>query len=312
MTRPHESVLLTEVLEGLQVRAGGHYLDGTLGAGGHSQAILEASAPDGRLLAFDVDPQAIEIASQALAAFGDRVEIRRGSYTGMEEAVAELGWPPLDGILLDLGASSMQFDQAQRGFSIRNEGPLDMRFDPDMEHSAAEIVNEWSQEGLKELLETYGEQPRAWRVAEAIVAARPVESTKQLAEIVARALRSKKRGIHPATKTFQALRIGVNAELENIRTVLPQALSLLAESGRLAVISFHSLEDRIVKQFFAQESSDCICPPEQLLCTCGHTAKVKRITRKPLVASEHEVAANPRARSAKLRIVEKLAQADGT
>jgi len=301
----HQPVLLDEVLEGLQVRPGGHYVDGTLGAGGHARAILEQSAPDGELLAFDVDPEAIRISQSALEKYGNRVIMQRSSYTNMSKVVAELGVPNPDGILLDLGASSMQFDQAQRGFSFQNEGPLDMRFDLDSTHSANAIVNEWSAQGLKELLETYGEQPRARKVADAIVNARPIENTTQLAEIVARALRSKKRGIHPATKTFQALRIAVNSELDNLSTALPDAISLLAEGGRLAVISFHSLEDRIVKRFFNQESKDCICPPEQLICTCGHQAQIVRITRKPIMAGEDELKINRRSRSAKLRIVEK-------
>lgn len=301
----HQPVLLDEVLEGLQVRPGGHYVDGTLGAGGHARAILEQSAPDGELLAFDVDPEAIRISQSALEKYGNRVIMQRSSYTNMSKVVAELGWPNPDGILLDLGASSMQFDQAQRGFSFQNEGPLDMRFDLDSAHSANAIVNEWSAQGLKELLETYGEQPRARKVADAIVNARPIENTTQLAEIVAHALRSKKRGIHPATKTFQALRIAVNSELDNLSTALPDAISLLVEGGRLAVISFHSLEDRIVKRFFNQESKDCICPPEQLICTCGHQAQIVRITRKPIMAGEDELKINRRSRSAKLRIVEK-------
>jgi len=303
----HQPVLLQEVLEGLKVGPGGRFIDGTLGAGGHTQAILEASQPDGRVLAFDVDPEAIEIAQGRLAPYGDRVLIRKQSYVEMAEAAAELDWPQSDGILLDLGASSLQFDQAERGFSFRNSGPIDMRFDPGANHPASVIVNEWSEQGLVDLLETYGEQPRARRVAQAIVAARPIESTKDLAEVVARALRAKKRGIHPATKTFQALRIVVNSELENIKEVLPAALSMLKVGGRLAVISFHSLEDRIVKQYFVTESKDCICPPDQLICTCGHLAQVRRVTRKPVSASEEELADNPRARSAKLRIIEKIA-----
>ncbi len=302
----HKPVLLKEVLEALRPRSGGHYLDGTLGAGGHAEGILEASMPDGVLAGFDIDQAAILLAEERLSPFKDRLTIAQSSYIEMKNVLADWNWPPLDGILLDLGASSMQFDQAERGFSFQNDGPLDMRFDSQEYLTASIIVNEWAEEDIAAIIRENGEEPRARKVAQAIVAARPIESTAELAKIVARGLRAKRGRIHPATKTFQALRIAVNSELENIRQVLPDAISLLSSGGRLAVISFHSLEDRIVKQFIVRESKDCICPPEQIICTCDHQASVKRVTKKPIQAQSIERTNNPRARSAKLRVAERL------
>jgi 16S rRNA (cytosine1402-N4)-methyltransferase len=305
-TQTHQPVLYDEVLAALRPRSGGYYLDGTLGAAGHAWGMLEANAPDGRLLGLDVDPEAIELAQARLAPFGDRVSIRRTSYAHMADTLAEENWPLLDGILLDLGASSMQFDRPERGFSFSKQGPLDMRFDPDAALNAAMLVNEWSEKELADVIYHYGEEPRARRVARAIVQARPVESSTDLAEVVSGSLRGGKKGIHPATRTFQALRIAVNDELDTLRCALPTALASLKPGGRLAVIAFHSLEDRIVKQFMRRESRDCICPPEQPVCTCGHEASIKEITRRPLRPQAAELNANPRSRSARLRVAEKL------
>lgn len=303
---PHTPVLFQEVLHALDPKSGGLYLDGTLGAGGHALGILEASAPDGVLVALDIDQEAIQIGKERLASYGERVKITRESYVEMKKIIADLGWPPLDGILLDLGASSMQFDQAERGFSFKRKGPLDMRFDSQEYLTASIVVNEWAEEEIAALIYEYGEESRSRKIAQAIVAARPIRNTEDLAKIVARALRAKRGRIHPATKTFQALRIAVNYELDNIKRVLPDAISLLKSGGRLAIISFHSLEDRIVKQFLVRESKDCICPPEQLICTCDHRATVKRITKKPIRAQDSETENNPRARSAKLRVAERI------
>jgi 16S rRNA (cytosine1402-N4)-methyltransferase len=213
----------------------------------------------------------------------------------------------VDGILCDFGMSSMQVDTGERGFSFMTDGPLDMRFDPDNPTQAADLVNGLPEGELANLLYRYGEERRSRHVARAILAARPLRTTQQLAQVVASAIPAGKRGgIHPATRTFQALRIAVNGELEAVESVLPQAIAALRPGGRLAVISFHSLEDRIVKQFYRRESQDCICPPRQPVCTCGHTATIKELTRRPIVPQPEEVATNPRARSGRLRVAEKI------
>ncbi len=304
--RPHLPVLYQRVIRYLQPHSGGRYVDGTVGAGGHARGILEASAPDGLLLGLDVDPQALELAQAYLAPFGKRVILREASYTALEEEIRALGWEGVDGILLDLGLSSMQLDRPERGFSFREDAPLDMRFSPRSPQTAADLVNTLPEADLADIIYRYGEERRSRQVARAIVAARPIHTTRQLAEVVARVTGSGRPGIHPATRTFQALRIAVNRELENVESVLPQAIAALLPGGRLAVISFHSLEDRIVKHYFRRESRDCICPPRQPVCTCGHTAQVRVLTRKPVMASAEEREQNPRARSARLRVVEKL------
>ncbi len=300
----HQPVLYQEIIHAIRPKRDRRYLDGTLGAGGHAYGLLEASAPAGRLLGLDVDPDAITLARHYLSPFENRVWIVRSSYTALRREMQALGWMTVDGIVLDLGVSSMQLDRAARGFSFREDAPLDMRFDPEQVLTAAEIVNDWSEKALADILHRFGEERRARQVARAIVQARPVRTTLQLAALVAKVTRGGR--IHPATRTFQALRIATNRELESLLEVLPQAVEALAPEGRLAVISFHSLEDRIVKQFFRRESQDCLCPPEQPVCTCGHQAAIRRVNRKPIQASEEEVAQNPRARSARLRVAEKL------
>ncbi len=302
----HLSVLYKETLEAIAPQPGGRYVDGTLGAGGHAWGLLEGSHPDGQLLGLDVDPAALALATQRLAPFGERAHIRQGSYADLAQHLAALGWGAVDGILLDLGASSMQFDQAERGFSFQKEGPLDMRFNPAAERSAADLVNTLPEGELADLLYEYGEERQSRRVAKAIVAARPLHTSTELAAVVAKALGGKRTGVHPATRSFQALRIAVNAELDAVAQVLPQAVAALKPGGRLAVISFHSLEDRLVKQYFRQESRECICPPGQPVCTCGHTASLRELTRKPLQPGEQEIEANPRSRSARLRVVVRL------
>ncbi|HSO27107.1 MAG TPA: 16S rRNA (cytosine(1402)-N(4))-methyltransferase RsmH, partial [Anaerolineales bacterium] len=266
--------------------------------------ILEASAPDGRLLGLDLDPQALEIARKRLAEFGDRVILVRASYITLQAQLRQVGWTDVQGVILDLGLSSMQLDTAERGFSFRNDAPLDMRFDPQNPVTAADLVNQLPENDLADLIYRYGEERRSRQIARALVQARPLQTTGELAKVVARVVRGQP-GLHPATRTFQALRIAVNGELEALETVLPQALAALAPGGRLAVISFHSLEDRIVKQFMRLESRDCICPPRQPVCTCGHKAALIEVTRRPIRPAAAEIAENPRARSAVLRIAEK-------
>jgi 16S rRNA (cytosine1402-N4)-methyltransferase len=258
------------------------------------------------LLGMDVDPQALELARNKLSVFGSRAILVRASYTSLAEQLAELKWPSVDGIVLDLGVSSMQLDTPQRGFSFQVDAPLDMRFDPDNPVQAADLVNTLPEGDIADLLFRYGEEHQSRRVARAIVQARPLETTGQLARVVAGVTGSGKKGMHPATRTFQALRIAVNRELEALEEFLPQAVTSLASAGRVAIISFHSLEDRIVKQYFKKESQDCICPPKQPMCTCGHKAVVRILTRRPIRPGATEVNANPRSRSARLRVAEKI------
>jgi 16S rRNA (cytosine1402-N4)-methyltransferase len=301
----HTPVLLSDVLTALDPRPGGRFIDGTLGAGGHAEAILQASAPDGRLLGLDADPAALSLARQTLAPYADRIRLVNANFSQVARIAHSYDSSPVDGILLDLGLSSMQLDAVERGFSFQSEGPLDMRYDPTGATTAADLVNNLPADELADLIYRFGEERRSRAIARAIVAARPLHTTRELADVIARAAGGRRQArIHPATRTFQALRIAVNDELEALRNTLPQALTLLSPGGRIAVISFHSLEDRIVKNFFVQESKDCICPPEQLVCTCGHKATLRIITRKPISANPAEIEANPRARSAKLRVAE--------
>jgi 16S rRNA (cytosine1402-N4)-methyltransferase len=302
----HRPVLYQEIIHALRPGRNGFYVDATLGAGGHAQGILEASQPDGVLLGLDVDPQALELARARLAVFGARVIIVRASYVKLREQINILGRKNVDGIVFDLGVSSMQLDQPDRGFSFQSDAPLDMRFDPDNPVRAYDLVNELQENDLADIIYRYGEERYARQVARAIVRARPIQTTLQLAGVVAGVTTGGRKGLHPATRTFQALRIAVNRELEVLELALPQALSVLAPQGRLAVIAFHSLEDRIVKQYFRRESKNCLCPPEQPTCTCGHTATLKEITRHPIRPGSEEITENPRARSARLRVAEKL------
>ncbi len=303
---PHTPVLYQPVLAALQPQAAGLYVDGTVGAGGHAAGILAASDPDGALLGLDRDPAAIELAGQRLAAYGERVRLRHASFAELAEQVRAVGWERVDGVLLDLGVSSMQLESVERGFSFRGTGPLDMRLDPTQALTAAELVNELSEAELADLIHRYGEEPKARRVARAITAARPLSTTEELATVVAAAAGGRRRRIHPATRTFQALRIAVNDELAALETGLQQALQVLAPGGRLAVLAFHSLEDRIVKQFIRREAQDCICPPEQPVCSCDHTAQLRPVNRRPIRADDDEIRRNPRARSARLRVAERL------
>ncbi len=310
--QPHVSVLLDEVLAHLlpEGRSIQRAIDGTLGAGGHTLAFLEQGVDE--VLAFDLDPVALKLGRERVADYAGRAHLVHSSYENMVEVAHERGWQSVDAILLDLGVSSMQLDMPERGFAFRFENsPLDMRFNPqDNRPTAADLVNTWDASELADIFYRYGEEQNSRRLAAAIVHDRvekPFVTTRDLAGLIERITpRRYDDRIHPATRVFQALRIAVNDELGVIAEVLPKAISLLKSGGRLAVISFHSLEDRIVKDAFRLASTDCICPPQIPVCRCGHTASVRLVNKKPIIAGEAEIASNPRSRSAKLRIVEKL------
>jgi 16S rRNA (cytosine1402-N4)-methyltransferase len=303
---PHQPVLYKEIIHALQPHRGGRYVDGTLGAGGHARGILEASAPDGQLLGLDVDLQALAIARETLAPYEGRIHLVQASYTTLSSQLNRVGWDAVDGIVLDLGASSMQFDTPGRGFSFQHDAPLDMRFGPGPAQTAADIVNTYEEHELADLIHEFGEERDSRKIARAIVKARPLHTTRELVAAIEAV--SPRRGdrLHPATRTFQALRIAVNDELASIREVLPQALTSLKPGGRLAVISFHSLEDRIVKEYFREQSKDLVNPPYEKRYEVERKAIIKEVNRKPIQPSEEETINNSRARSAKLRIAEKL------
>ncbi len=305
MNRSHQPVLYKEIIHALQPKSPGRYIDGTIGAGGHARGILEACAPQGRLLGLDVDPQALALARENLAPYASRLTLVQASYHRLLEVMHDLGWEAVDGILLDLGVSSMQLEAPERGFSFLHDAPLDMRFNPEAGPSAAQLLNSLSQAELAEILFRYGEEPRARRIARMIVQARPLTSTLQLAKIVQRAYAGHRR-THPATRTFQALRIAVNEELSILEAALPKAVTALRPGGRLAILSFHSLEDRLVKEFIRRESRDRLNPPYERLYEQERKATLRAITPRPITPGAEEIRRNPRARSAKLRVAEKL------
>ncbi len=307
----HLSVMPAEVLQYLAPRPGGIYVDGTVGGAGHAALLLETSAPGGLLVGFDQDPAALSAAAARLAPYGDRVRLIRSNFAGMGGQLAALGITAIDGLLLDLGVSSHQLDTGARGFSFRTDAPLDMRMNPDLPASAADLVNELPEEELARIIREYGEERWAKRIAAFVVKARaeaPIITTLQLVDVIKGAIPRAKweERIHPATRTFQALRIAVNDELGSLEQGLTTGLGLLKKGGRVVVISFHSLEDRIVKESFRSMARGCTCPKELPRCVCGRTPQLKIITGRPVMAGESEVAANPRARSAKLRAAEKL------
>jgi 16S rRNA (cytosine1402-N4)-methyltransferase len=303
----HVSVLLEEAIAGLAIKAGGIYVDATFGRGGHSQAILEKLGPNGKLLAIDLDPEAIVVGKLAPFSSDSRFEIEHASFSQLEALITKRGWlGSVDGILLDLGVSSPQLDAPERGFSFMREGPLDMRMNPHAGVSAEMWINDADAETIANVLYDYGEEKCSRRIARAIVAAResePITTTTQLASIIEKANPSRDRHKHPATRSFQAIRIFINKELDAIKAVLPQALKVLATGGRLCVISFHSLEDRIVKQFVQMETKGPEYPPH--FPAPPHQATVKMIG-KSVEASDVEIKENSRSRSARLRIVQKL------
>lgn len=306
----HVSVLLQECLDGLNIRPDGIYVDGTLGGAGHSSRIAERLTT-GRLIGIDRDPVALAAAGERLKPWKDRVTLVHSNFCEIKQVLSDLQIPGVDGILLDLGVSSPQLDDGQRGFSYMADAPLDMRMNGEDTLTAREVVNTWPQEGLKRILYTYGEERYAPQIAAAICRRReeaPIETTLELVDIIrsampAAALREKQ---HPAKRSFQAIRIAVNDELGSVEKVMADAIPLLNPGGRLAVITFHSLEDRIVKNAMAEAAKGCTCPPNFPMCVCGKKPQVKLISRKPIVSGEAELAENPRARSAKLRVCEKL------
>ncbi len=301
----HKPVLYQEVLTALKPAPGKRFIDGTIGGGGHARGILDASSPAGRLLGMDADPKALQVARKELEIFEPRATLVHSNFVRLEEIARQSGFYPAHGVLLDLGLSSMQLSVAARGFSFQQDGPLDMRMDPSLERTAAHLINDLPVKELADLLWRYGQERHARRIARAIAAARPLTTTGELAQVVARVVGHRGR-LHPATRTFQALRIAVNDELGALEAVLPQAVRVLAPAGRLVIIAFHSLEDRLVKTFFRQESRDCICPPKVPVCSCEHRASLKILTRRPVTPSDEERARNPRSRSAKMRVAEKL------
>lgn len=302
----HKPVLYQEIIHALQPHTGGRYVDGTLGAGGHARGILEACAPDGHLLGLDVDANALALARETLAPYERRIHLVQASHITLSAQLASLNWNAIDGIVLDLGASSMQFDNPERGFSFMQAGPLDMRFGINAKLTAEEIVNTFDEKELAEIIFKYGEDRDSRKIAKAIVMNRPLHTTRELVAVIEKA--SPRRGdrVHPATQTFQALRIFVNDELAAVEQTLPQAVASLRSGGRCAVISFHSLEDRIVKDYFREQSKALVNPPYEKIYAQEREAVVKLVNKKPIVSTEQEVKENPRARSAKLRIVEKL------
>ena len=302
----HIPVMLNETIEALAIQPGGRYIDCTIDGGGHAAAILEHSSPGGQLLGIDADPEAVEVAQERLKIYGSSVHVVNDNFVNLEAICIKNDFVPVHGILFDLGLSSLQLNSGGRGFSFKYAAPLDMRFSPGHKVTAADIVNTYSEAELAYLIKNYGEEGYSHRIAKRIVEERPVKTTLELARTIEWAVGSRRGKIHPATKTFQALRIAVNNELENLESALKQAVSLLGFEGRLVVISYHSLEDRIVKNFFKQESRDCICPPDALSCVCHHTARLRLINKRVITPSPAEIEGNPRSRSAKLRIAERI------
>jgi 16S rRNA (cytosine1402-N4)-methyltransferase len=298
---------LEEVIGLLQPRSGGFYIDATVGLGGHAEALLKASSPSGSLLGIDQDLEALDLVTERLVAYRGRFQLVHANFSYLKEIAAEKHIESCDGILFDLGVSSLQLDSPERGFSIQRNGPLDMRMDRELSLTAGEVVNCYPEKELADLIYRYGEEPRSRKIAGGIVKARPLYSTQELADVVEKAKRSRGyQRIHPATKTFQALRIFVNDELSRLSLALRSATDLLAKGARIVVLSFHSLEDRIAKQTFRALSSDCVCfsgPPQ---CVCGNRKALKLLTRSPIQAGQNELDLNPRSRSAKLRAAEKL------
>jgi 16S rRNA (cytosine1402-N4)-methyltransferase len=313
MEEGHLPVMVEEVMSALSPVPGSFQIDATVGGGGHSLRILGAASPGGRLLGIDADAAAIERTRARLAPFGEQVVLRQSNFEAIGEVAREAGFDQVDGILMDLGLSSYQLADADRGFGFRTTGALDMRFDTSRGVPASELVNTLDAEALADLFRRHADEPHAWRIAKAIVTERsrdPIDTADRLAAIVERAVPAQpaaRRRIHPATRVFQALRIAVNRELEVLPTALEDALDLLRPGGRLVVIAYHSLEDRIVKRFVAAERRGCICPPAVPVCVCGRTPRLAPVGPQPQVPSDAEVAANPRARSAKLRAARRLA-----
>lgn len=309
-TSGHVPVLLEEAIKALAVQPGGRYIDCTLGGGGHASAILRNSSPGGQLLGIDADPDAIKAARARLKEYSDSVLLVNENFVNLQAVCVKYDFFPVHGILFDLGLSSLQLNGSGRGFSFQQDAPLDMRLSDSQEITAADIVNTASEVRLAHLLRAYGEEDRSHQIARRIVKERPILTTIQLARVIEQVIGGRRGKIHPATRTFQALRIAVNQELDNLRAALRQAIELLGCEGRLVVISYHSLEDRIVKQFMQLESKECICPPDVPTCVCGHAVRLERINRRVITPSAQEAKLNPRSRSAKLRAAARVINRD--
>ncbi len=306
----HTPVLIEETVQALAVQPGGRYIDCTLGGGGHAAAILEHISPGGQLLGIDADPEGLRIARARLDAYSDSILLINENFSNLQSICYKYDFYPVHGILFDLGLSSFQLNGDPRGFSFRHQASLDMRLSPTQAVTAEDLVNQLPESELAHLIRTYGEEGYSRRIARRIVRERPISDAVQLARTVEQAVGGRRSRIHPATKTFQALRIAVNHELENLEPALKQALDLLGFGGRLVVISYHSLEDRIVKQFMQRESKDCICPPGMPSCVCGHSAHLRLINKRVVKPSPAEVKLNRRSRSARLRAVERIVNQD--
>lgn len=302
----HTPVMTPEIMQALNIQPGGRYIDATLGEGGHSKSILAATEPGGQLLGLDADPEAVSVATERLGDRGEQFLALNVNFRDIRATALRYEFVPVHGVLFDLGVSSLQLDRETRGFSFRRADPLDMRFSFEQQVTAADIVNGYAESELADLIFHLGEDRAARRIARAIVRNRPINTSSELAEVIEKVNPRRGRRTNPATRTFQAIRIAVNDELSALETALEQAVSLLGQGGRLAVISYHSLEDRIVKNFIRKQASDCICPPGTPLCRCDHLATVKIITRRPVTPTDAEIDANPRARSAKLRVAERI------
>ena len=307
MAKPiHKPVLLKEVAEALRIARGKRFIDCTLGLGGHAFNILEKSAPTGQVLGIDADPEALRIAKNNLMEYAQSIILVNDNFSNLDSICQETGFTPVDGILFDLGVSSLQLDTAERGFSFQQDAEPDMRFSPDQILTATDLVNVLPEHNLADLLKQYGEEPASKIISRRIVESRPIVSTLRLAQVIEDAVGGRHGRIHPATRAFQALRIMVNHEMENLEKSLRQTIKHLATGGRLVIISYHSLEDRIVKQFMKEESTGCICPPQIPVCQCGHKATLKLITKKVIMPSLAEIESNPRSRSAKMRVAERI------
>lgn len=306
----HISVLLDETIDGLDIKPDGIYVDGTLGGGGHSYEILRRLSPKGRLIGIDQDGEALKAAGERLKKFENQITLVRSNYCEIDKVLKELNVEKVDGILLDIGVSSYQLDNLERGFSYKSDAPLDMRMDTRQELTAADVVNTYSENELFKIIKDYGEDKFAKNIAKHIVLARkekPLETTKELSEVIKRAIPMKvqAKGGHPAKKTFQAIRIEVNQELTVLKESIDKMIDLIKPNGRICIITFHSLEDRIVKTKFRENENPCTCPPNFPVCVCGKKSKGKVITRKPIIPSEDEIEENKRAKSSKLRIFER-------
>ena len=302
----HTPVMIPEIIQALKAHPGGRYIDGTLGEGGHSKSILNAIEPGGQVLGLDADAEAITVATERLMEHGDAFLAINANFRDIRATALRYDFVPVHGVLFDLGVSSLQLDRESRGFSFRRSDPLDMRFSFEQQLTAADIVNQYAESELADLIFHLGEDRAARRIAKAIVHNRPVNTSLELAELIEKVSPRRGKRMHPATRTFQAIRIAVNDELSALETALEQAVSLLGQGGRLAIISYHSLEDRIVKNFIRKQASDCICPPGTPICKCNHLATLKMVSRRPLTPTESEIETNRRARSAKLRVAERI------